>query len=104
MYFAVKSHEMIPDIKGSRPSMEPRFTFPHERAGSRTQMVVEHVEMVQEFIMLKENISNASDDDKLRLTLKALYDVIDLMGKGTLRAEEGRTTSPASTYLETDPR
>jgi hypothetical protein len=50
-----------------------------------------------------ENISNASDDDKLRLTLKALYDVIDLMGKGTLRAEEGRT-SPASTCLETDPR
>lgn len=39
-------------------------------------------------ITLRENISSSSDADKLRLTLQALYSLIDLKKKGTLKGEQ----------------
>ena len=88
LYFTGKSHGMIPDLESSRPSFIPSFTLPLERVGSSTQMIVEHVGRVQDVIMLRENISSSSEDDKLRLTLKALYSVMDLTREGVLNNQQ----------------
>ncbi|KIJ67102.1 hypothetical protein HYDPIDRAFT_26505 [Hydnomerulius pinastri MD-312] len=89
LYYTGKSYGMIPDVHNSLTSMVPRYTLPVRRAAdSATEMMVEYVGEVAECIMLRDSISNAREQDKLSLTLKALYSVIGLMREGRITAEQ----------------
>ncbi|KAF9223851.1 hypothetical protein BS17DRAFT_122289 [Gyrodon lividus] len=89
LYFNGQSHGMIPDIHNSRISMQPRFTLPVGRLGdSITEMMVEHVGEVVEWTVLRNNISNATEENKFSLTLKAVYSVIRLMREGKITEGE----------------
>jgi hypothetical protein len=75
-------------MQSAHASMIPRHTFPYAREGSGTNMELEYVGAIEEFITLRENISASSAEEKLKLTLVALYSVIDLMNEGKLREEQ----------------